>query len=45
MNVVTFPGLNLSFNISKIAISLGNIVIYKYAVAIVLRNYCWANFK
>jgi hypothetical protein len=38
MDLVTFPGLGLKFNISKIAIQIGNIVIYKYAVIIVLRN-------
>ena len=38
MNVVKFPGLGLEFNISKIAFSIGNIVVYKYAVCIVLRN-------
>ncbi len=39
MNIVKFPGLGLEFNISKIAFKIGNIVVYKYAVAIVLRNY------
>lgn len=36
MNVVTFPGLNLSFEVSKVAFSLFGISIYKYAVCIVL---------
>lgn len=36
MNVVTFPGLNLSFEFSKIAFSIFGIEIYKYAVCIVL---------
>lgn len=36
MNVITFPGLNLRFKISKIAFSIFGISIYKYAVCIVL---------
>ena len=36
MNVVTFPGLNLSFEFSKIAFSLFGMPVYKYAVCIVL---------
>ena len=36
MNVVTFPGLNLSFEFSKIAFSILGIGIYKYAVCIVI---------
>ncbi len=36
MNVVTFPGLNLSFEVSKIAFSILGISVYKYAVCIVL---------
>ena len=36
MNVVTFPGLGLSFEFSKIAFSIGGISVYKYAVCIVL---------
>lgn len=36
MNVITFPGLNLKFEISKIAFSIFGIPIYKYAVCIVL---------
>ena len=36
MNVVTFPGLNLKFEFSKIAFSLFGVEIYKYAVCIVL---------
>ena len=36
MNIVSFPGLNLTFNISQIAISIANIDIYYYAVFIVL---------
>ena len=36
MNVVTFPGLNLSFEFSKIAFSVFGISVYKYAVCIVL---------
>lgn len=36
MDIVKFPGLGLEFNISKIAIQFGNIIIYKYAVCIVL---------
>jgi hypothetical protein len=38
MDLVTFPGLGLKLYISKVAIQLGNIIIYKYAVMIVLRN-------
>lgn len=36
MNVITFPGLNLKFEISKIAFSIFGISVYKYAVCIVL---------
>lgn len=36
MNVVTFPGLNLSFEFSKIAFSVFGISVYKYAVCIVM---------
>lgn len=36
MNVVTFPGLNLSFEFSKIAFTMFGIPVYKYAVCIVL---------
>ena len=36
MNVVTFPGLNLKFEISKIAFSILGISVYKYAVCIVV---------
>ena len=36
MNVVTFPGLNLSFEFSKIAFTIFGISVYKYAVCIVL---------
>ena len=36
MNVVTFPGLNLSFTFSKIAFTVFGISVYKYAVCIVL---------
>ena len=32
MNTVTFPGLNLEFNISKEAFSIGNFSIYWYAI-------------
>ncbi len=36
MSIVTFPGLNLKFEVSKIAFSILGISIYKYAVCIVL---------
>ncbi len=36
MNTVTFPGLNLIFNISRIAFSINSIHIYWYAILIVL---------
>ena len=36
MNIVAFPGLNLSFEFSKMAFTLFGIVVYKYAVCIVL---------
>lgn len=36
MNLVSFPGLNLRFEISKIAFSLFGVPIYSYAVCIVL---------
>ena len=32
MNVITFPGLNLQFNINRIALSIGSISIYWYAI-------------
>ena len=35
MNVVTFPGLNLEFNISKVAFKIFGIEIYWYAILIV----------
>ncbi len=35
MNVVTFPGLNLSFEFSKIAFTILGVPVYKYAVCIV----------
>lgn len=34
MNVITFPGLNLQFNINRIALSIGSISIYWYAILI-----------
>ena len=36
MNVVKFPGLNLSFKFSRVAFNLFGILVYKYAVCIVL---------
>ncbi len=36
MNTITFPGLNLIFNISRIAFSINSIYIYWYAILIVL---------
>lgn len=36
MNIVTFPGLNLEFEFSRIAFSILGISIYKYAVCIVI---------
>ena len=36
MNTIAFPGLNLEFNISKIAITMGSIQIHWYAILIVL---------
>lgn len=39
MNSVKFPGIGLELYISKVAFQIGNLVIYKYAVCIVLRNY------
>jgi len=36
MNVISFPGLGLEFNVSKIAFQIGEIVVYKYALCIVL---------
>ena len=32
MNVITFPGLNLQFNINRVALSIGGISIYWYAI-------------
>ena len=45
MSIVKFPGLGLEFNISKIAFQIGNIIVYKYAVCIVLRNCFGINFS
>lgn len=36
MNTITFPGLNLIFNISRIAFSINSIHIYWYAILTVL---------
>lgn len=36
MNTITFPGLNLEFNINQIALKIGNVEIYNYAIIIVL---------
>lgn len=36
MNIISFPGFNLNFEISKIAIQIGNIKIYWYAILMVL---------
>ena len=36
MNTIKFPGLNLIFNVSRIAFSINNIHIYWYAILIVL---------
>lgn len=35
MNTITFPGLNVELNISRIAFSVGNIDIYWYAILMV----------
>lgn len=35
MNTITFPELNLEFNINRIALSIGNINIYWYAILMV----------
>lgn len=35
MNNISFPGLNLEFNIERIAFSIGTIDIYWYAILIV----------
>ena len=35
MNIVTFPGLNLELQISRIALSIGKIDIYWYAILMV----------
>ena len=32
MNVITFPDLNLQFNINRVALSIGGISIYWYAI-------------
>lgn len=32
MNVITFPGLNLQFDINRVALSIGGISIYWYAI-------------
>ena len=36
MGRITFPGLNLDFEISRIAFSINSIYIYWYAILIVL---------
>lgn len=36
MQVISFPNLHLQFHISRIAIQIGNIKIYWYAIFIVL---------
>jgi phosphatidylglycerol:prolipoprotein diacylglycerol transferase len=36
LNIITFPGLNLKFNIYRIALRIGSIQIYWYAIFIVL---------
>ena len=36
MNIVKFPGLGVTLNVSKIAFQVGNIIIYKYAICIAL---------
>lgn len=36
MNTITFPGINLSLNIKKIAFTIGNIQIHTYAICIVV---------
>lgn len=36
MNIITFPGLNLEFNISKVAFNIFGIGIYWYAILIVI---------
>ena len=38
MNLVRFPGIGLEFYISRVAFQIGSLVVYKYAVCIVLRN-------
>lgn len=45
MRLIRFPSFGLEFNISRIAFKIGDIIIYKYAVAIVLRNNCWTYFS
>ena len=35
MNTITFPGLNLKMQVSKIAFTIGNIQIYWYAILMV----------
>lgn len=35
MNTITFPGLNLIFNISRVAFSINSMHIYWYAILIV----------
>ena len=36
MNIITFPGLNLEFNISKIAFKIFGVEVYWYAILIVV---------
>lgn len=45
MSLIRFPGLGLEFNISRYFINVGNIVIYNYAVCIVLGIIARDNFK
>ena len=38
MNIVSFPGLGLEFEINKIAFTIFGVQIYKYAICILTRN-------
>ncbi len=38
MNKITFPNLNLEFNIDPVAFTIGNKPIYWYGIIIISRN-------
>lgn len=45
MSIVKFPGLGLEWNVSRVAFKIGGIIIYRYAICIVLRDNGWINLS